>query len=298
MKIPIEIRTFELELTRDCNSSCLHCMRGKKEKINMTPDIIERTFNSTTHKIIKIGECLITGGEPFTNIEGFVYFLEYLLNNNIKIYDLDIITNALIYNREIIKLLKHLEKRGTNISLITRGDQFHPKVPLKNLFLFNKTEFYENTYEYLEKKDIIPLGNAFLNNLGNRNERAQILKNFDKDVLNYLIILYIREKLITIKSLYITCKGYFGSVPNDATWKMIDNKYTLNILKDSLFTSCQFADLECDLKYLKTTNMLPPIERLKEDYENNYFNDFYSSLNEDILREYLINPLARKRIRN
>ena len=122
MAIPVSIGALELEMTRRCNTNCLHCMRGIAENID--------------HQIISIYEILITGGEPFLNKEGLAYFLESLIINNIELHYYFQITNALIYDKDIIDLLKYLTKNGTCVELITNMDQFHKPIPKRILKRF------------------------------------------------------------------------------------------------------------------------------------------------------------------
>lgn len=95
-------RYIELEITRRCNLKCAHCMRGDAQDVDMHPETID-AFLDHTQAIYRL---LITGGEPFLNIEGMRYFLEAAKKRNVLISALDIVTNGTIQNREIIKLIE------------------------------------------------------------------------------------------------------------------------------------------------------------------------------------------------
>lgn len=169
-----------------------------------------------------------------------IFLLELLLSCNISLNYFAQVTNAFIYDKEIIKLLKYLEKKGTTIKLWTNMDQFHQSIPKKNVRKFKKLSFYHYYFQWLMAKDIVKLGNALKNDIGNQELTEIILRDFDGDVFPSLKIENVNP--ITIDSFYVTAKGYFGSEPTDATWDMIDEKYTLNVLTDSLFANARISD--------------------------------------------------------
>ena len=56
----LELKHLLLEVTRQCNMACRHCMRGDAENLSMSDTIIDRIFRDTR----KIGHLCLTGGEP------------------------------------------------------------------------------------------------------------------------------------------------------------------------------------------------------------------------------------------
>ena len=61
-----------LEVTRRCNLSCAHCLRGDAEEANLQPEVV----NAIWRKIGHIGRVTFTGGEPLLNPAGIVGFLD------------------------------------------------------------------------------------------------------------------------------------------------------------------------------------------------------------------------------
>ena len=131
-------------------------------------------------------------------------------------------------------------------------------------------------------------------NIGDRVSTEKIIAEFKK-VAPHLIIRDINP--LEIEELYVTATGYFGSLPTDATWDMIDEKYHLNILHNSLFTEAEISFYA--LNRLISEQLIIPLETFQNDYakavRNNQLNSFYQSLNEDAIRNYLTKDYSLKR---
>lgn len=250
--IDISIGSLELEITRKCLQCCKHCMRGPAQKINMSKDIIDKIF--TTYHIKSINDIFITGGEPFLNHDTLKYFLIYLLNNEINVKFIRMIINGLVYDQEILYLLKVLQQTGTNVKIQIYQDQFHLQVPKENLKKFKKINFVYYYSQILRSKDIVQIGNAKVNNLGSKEIAIKAFESFKK-VKDYLTV-ELNNREVFIKDLYLTVNGKFGPIPGDATWEMIDNKYHLDIMKDSLFKNCEiFNPKNHDYSFLTSTEL-------------------------------------------
>lgn len=294
MSVLTSVTNMEIEIDRRCPANCLHCMRGKTQNIYITPEIIEEVFNNKDHRIIEINRLLLTGGEVMMNKEGMIYLLNHLLNN-VTIYQIHLLTNSLIYDDDIIALLQALYDKGVQAYMHSRIDQFHPKVPQKNIDKFNKLEFYRYIEDYLLSSETLLLGNAEANGLeGNEFFTKKKIENFEK-IKNHVVIDYISDT-VNIESLYVSARGNFGSKATDATWNMIDSKYRLDIFNDSLFKNCEFEN-----------NFMVPnyINQIKQGQLNitgtNFMNDyikarsegcldiFLEAIDEDAIRDYLIN---------
>ena len=71
------IQELILEVTRRCNMSCAHCLRGDAQALNMPREIIDKVLDS----VESIGSVLFTGGEPSLNLEVIRYFSQKLKNS-------------------------------------------------------------------------------------------------------------------------------------------------------------------------------------------------------------------------
>lgn len=61
-----------VELTRKCNMSCPHCMRGEAQNKTITKDVIDKLCHELT-SVVSFG---ITGGEPFLEPDMLHYLIE------------------------------------------------------------------------------------------------------------------------------------------------------------------------------------------------------------------------------
>lgn len=293
MAINYTLDRLDLEMTRKCSAYCQHCMRGNAQNLDMKPSTIKNIFENEDHHLVAIQSVLITGGDPMLNKEGLKYFLSYILNNNIIVNHITMIINALTYDQEIMNLFVLLEKRGTEICLQTVLDQFHPRIPQENISKFKKYSFYSLIEENLEPEEIVNFGRAQENNLGNEYTTIRALFNFK--MKNDCICIYdIKDNLVGIKSLYVTANGRFGEATGDCSWDMVDDKYHLDITKDSLFTNCLFETIYQNyFNDLKSGKILLPDINYQRDFhqaqEDNCLDIFLNSITEESLRNYLVN---------
>ncbi len=301
MQMPLSINYLELEITRLCNALCDHCFRGEIEDKSMTVKIIKQFLNNKNYKITEIGECLITGGEPFLNKKVLIFFLEYLLQKKLQIHLLDIVTNALIFDKDIMELLQELHNKNTVVSVETKLDQFHPQIPRENINNFFQYPFYNGYYHELTQHQILALGKAYKNKLGTEQSHKETLKCFHEEADSFLSINSLKDT-IEIESLYITSSGHFGSYTPEATWPMIDKIFQLSLKNNSLFENCTFRNLGADLYQVEKTNIPFPIESFIEDYkkaqQNGNSKIFLHSITEQNMRNYLLHPQKRVRKRN
>lgn len=101
--------TFEdiiIETTRRCNMKCAHCFRGDAQSVDIDCRYIDNLLDQTE----AIGYLEITGGEPTLNLDGLKYLLNGLCKRGIPIFGFSMITNGLIYNEELINMIKWCKK--------------------------------------------------------------------------------------------------------------------------------------------------------------------------------------------
>lgn len=81
-----------IEMTRRCNMACRFCSKGKAQNIEITHEIIDKTFDELEDVYI---ECLrISGGEPFLAAEQIKYLIEKIIAKHIHIRYVCIFTNG------------------------------------------------------------------------------------------------------------------------------------------------------------------------------------------------------------
>ena len=287
--VPVKIKELEIEVTRNCNGFCAHCMRGAAQDVEPSISMLQNLF-AKDHKIVKIDNLMLTGGEVFLNPEGLLFIFNYLISENIYVGKINIVTNCTIYNEDVLNVLDLLRKRGTFVKISYHQDQFHPRVKDEILKKYMGHSYFNFENYNLKKREIYALGKAEENNIGSLKEARRIMKIFSK-IKNNLNILNVDNEKLIIESLYLTALGKFGAVPTDASWDMIDSKYNLDIEKDSIFKNCTFSHgFKKNLKYLANYPYLPA--SLISDYhkaqEEGTLDIFLKSLNDEVLREYFL----------
>lgn len=91
-------------ITRKCNLTCGHCLRGDSQDIDMP----EESINSILDGISSIGNITFSGGEPFLNIEYVKTFINTLREKNISVGTFAIVSNGTIVSMDIISLIYSL----------------------------------------------------------------------------------------------------------------------------------------------------------------------------------------------
>lgn len=225
-----------IEITRNCNQNCQHCMRGTKQNINISNTVLEHIFMNPEFHIVKIDKLVLTGGEPFLNPEAIIQILNLLDQQKIKINILQIVTNGSIYIHSLIKKLEYFQKKKHLHSpyiIFPSFDQFHQKIPIEIYELFRSSSiFYEgNPTRILNETQILKEGNAEHHNIGNDwqlpcNEYYLEEKNNDY---------YLKNKNINFTAaLYISVNGNIVD-QTSYSFQHIDEYKLANIITDSLF---------------------------------------------------------------
>ena len=74
---PLSIENLVIEVGRNCNLNCPHCLRGDANTSGMTNEIVDKIFENISY----VQSLTITGGEPFlesqsaTKISGNLFYI-------------------------------------------------------------------------------------------------------------------------------------------------------------------------------------------------------------------------------
>ena len=93
----MNIENLDLEITRRCTLNCEHCFRGDPQNINMSIESLVNIFSSVN----KIETLLITGGEPFIAVNELEKMIELIVNNNVKIREIRIVSNGTVLSSRV-----------------------------------------------------------------------------------------------------------------------------------------------------------------------------------------------------
>ena len=200
-----------IEITRKCNLSCEHCLRGDAENVDIDLSYIDRLFQSTNY----ISCLTITGGEPALNIEAIRYIYDCIIRYDVKIGNFFLVTNGLLNQTEllieVIKLYEICRDNEITSVAISHGffhgyDLDEIKSPLKYL------KFFEDTKNDPDYDFVIPEG------------RGEDCSYMEKDEIDY--------------PLTYTC--YDSDVIDDDSEITIDNMFYLNA-KGDIVTNCDWS---------------------------------------------------------
>ncbi|WP_242052476.1 radical SAM protein [Dysgonomonas sp. GY75] len=86
----LRLNTLSIEVTRRCNMSCGHCMRGDAQDM----DIRHKDIRNVLKHIRSIGYFNITGGELSLNVKAIRYILKQVKRFEIEVYHFYIVTNG------------------------------------------------------------------------------------------------------------------------------------------------------------------------------------------------------------
>lgn len=116
MKIGATI--VSIEITRKCNLSCAHCMRGEAQNISFDITMLEQFFDE-----VKLSNVLcISGGEPFLCYDEIKQLVHLIKQKGFTTKKVLIVTNATIYDERIYKLL---EENFENFEVDISFDSYH-----------------------------------------------------------------------------------------------------------------------------------------------------------------------------
>lgn len=137
------ISNLILEVTRRCNMSCAHCLRGPAQNVDMSKETVDRVLDACEHGI---GTVTFTGGEPSLNVPIIRYFRQQIKKRKIGLGSFFIVTNGKISSlplvKELVELYAYCDERemcGFEMS----KDQFHEEV--KTPTLYNALKFFNDT---------------------------------------------------------------------------------------------------------------------------------------------------------
>lgn len=146
------VEELHLQVTRNCTLECEHCLRGDREIVNMSPQILDEIFKD----IKNIGRLLLTGGEPLLAIQTLEYLVELLKTNQVRVNKIILITNGTVLSDRVLKVLYDLQE-CSYLVLRLSADIFHNlelekrkmfELREKNLNILGQDKFY-NFSQYL-----------------------------------------------------------------------------------------------------------------------------------------------------
>ena len=114
-----------IELTRNCNLRCAHCLLGEPQDVTITPEIIDSFLSQTS----SISVLTIGGGEPLLEVDMLQYLLDALVKYSIPVLKIGFVTNGTICSDRVMQIINnHLQHNLKSLFKIeVSADIFHDR---------------------------------------------------------------------------------------------------------------------------------------------------------------------------
>ena len=175
----MEISSIAIEMTRRCNMTCEHCLRGDARNVDLLPGVIEALVYEIDQRIVECEYLIFTGGEPLMNHKPIIWALKELMKAHpfVSVPQFDIVTNGSFWHPDLILTLIeyhalctiHQGESGCTICVST--DQYHDGPDELIHEMYRSLYFYSPSKEgNIEPKSIIDQGRAHQHSLAERED--------------------------------------------------------------------------------------------------------------------------------
>lgn len=222
----LKVDDLIIEITRNCNLNCDHCLRGENQNINMSDEIIDNIFE----KIDQFSSLTITGGEVFLNVSGINRII-----HNIKKYNMDmnyfyIATNGTIFNYDILKCIYELyelsEYKDMSCVEISNSEFHDYEIENNSSDIIN--QYRDNQEKFRMLKIVSDRKRLDTNYLINEGKCDYGNRDIPSQVFSYGLN---KEELTIMSNFYINVHG--NIVTNcDYSYERQEKEKVTNILKD------------------------------------------------------------------
>lgn len=221
-----------IEVTRRCNMSCPHCLRGDAQNIDIDLEILDKFLSN--FKDCYIREVFFTGGEPTLNIEAVKRAVELVWKYNIKVQVFSIISNGKGISNRAIGIMNKVP----NFTLCLSQDEYHDVLTEKDYAQLRKLKEGTIATRIVDANNmnLLAIGRARDNHIG------ICIKDYKG-----LIFSSYKNNLVIVSPIVCTC---LGDVLNDCDYSFHD------------------SDMICALKFCEYDDDI--ISMLKEEANNNY----------------------------
>ena len=163
-----------LEVTRKCNMSCPHCLRGPAQRIDMAPEIINEVTTATDW----IASLSISGGEPSLGGKAIDHLRWAMYFYKCRLDSFWLTVNARFFKQDFYKALWNLYgvcEEQDECCLTISGDQYHSKPSGNALRQYSELPFFSD--EWMGNIDdhlLLNEGKAKKNQMGYREVNIPI----------------------------------------------------------------------------------------------------------------------------
>jgi len=166
MNQSISVYELVIEVTRRCNMSCLHCLRGEQENIDMNIKYVDELFS----KIDRVSTLTLTGGEPSLVPDIIGQVLDSANRNNVEISCFYLVTNGKKITVEFMTVLLRMymesydDYGGQEMPLLQLSeDKYHDEIDRENRRLLKGLSFFSLRKDEMNDDSLINQGRAIDN---------------------------------------------------------------------------------------------------------------------------------------
>lgn len=227
-----------IEITRQCNMLCDHCLRGDAENVNINIAYVEKLFK----QVEQISTLTITGGEPSLHPEIINQIVELAKEYNVGVSAFYMVTNAKRVTNEFLMSVMNLYALCDDMEegggLAISNDDYHDELIRENVKKLEVFRFTHNKSRYGERYDgnLINEGRASFNYPDCRELEPCKYEIWDNN--------------ISESDIYLNCKGDILSAC-DLSYESQDEKKE--------FFICNVTD--------KNFNLLKAVEEYNKAFE-------------------------------
>lgn len=271
----LRVTNLILEITRNCNMCCDHCLRGEKEGFNI--NIL--TIRNLLRPIKDISTITFTGGEPSLATQAFHDIREYCEHRKIPVNSAVLTTNGKrisdeflsecdawhlyclkdifeyikkpnIMGKEIEKLVKMISQDNDweyGMCLALSTDQFHDEIPIENVLrLTSKSYFSKSMFNYDNFEAAIN-GRTRYSSIQRSGRAKEFLSEFAREHepavdTDWTVNESIKEPILYVETLYINAKG---DILFDCDLSYEDQEtYKIGNVNDEAWTDTMYAYLK------------------------------------------------------
>ena len=274
--------------------SCEHCFRGKSQNVDIDTKYIDSLLKQTEI----IGSLFFTGGEPTLCLDKMQYFIDKLYEKRIPLFEFGFVTNGLIFNNDIVDIIKQYSKLVTlcreigceydmmpkfmNVVIGISLDKFHSN---RKWVEENFTK-YKKALEGFAQVKKIAIGNVYrkegnAKNLSGGTGVIGLEENFIKrvEILDKdhkpLCPQYKTYKLIKPEQIQICCDMYLSCLGNLLSSAMGMHEYSTVDYEKCIICNVADSDIyDSILEYNKgridclTLTKMSVQERIKNPFKN------------------------------
>ena len=225
------IDNLYLEVTRNCTIECEHCLRGNRERKNMSLNTLDNIFK----EIKEVKHLLLSGGEPLINIETLEEIPILIKKYNLNINTISIITNGTVKTKRHIKALEELKENCNIFNFILSNDLFH-KLEWKRLGIEETID--RNFKEYKELFDIkkYPINETYCKvSLTEKGKAVKLTQQRINEITKNKYIHYYFKEIEKDDNLSYEDNRIHGKICIDVNGNIVD--YSMSFNEEDEFSS-------------------------------------------------------------